>query len=414
MFDPETTDQDDLHGGRSPWFASARAIHRTRLTESIRCDVVIVGAGITGALVAEHLTARGFDVCIVDRERPGLGSTAASTAMLLWELDQPLRRLAISHGFDRAAHIVRQSALAANGLQRLIAELGIDCHARAAPSLYIAAEEVGARELLEEHDLRKRAGLQGAFLDHGMLEAQYGIAREAALLSPGSADLDPVLLSQGLLDIAVRRGARLIDAHAEAFSADSREACVTTDGGKVIAAKWIVLATGYAMPDFIRSDVHQLASSWAIGTPPQPPSALWPDNVLIWEASENYHYARTTADRRIILGGEDETDVIEPEARDRLIGAKTRALLSELSRLRPQAEAIAEFAWSGAFGKTADGLPLIGRIAGQPRMLGAYGYGGNGITFSYLASRIIADIMAGDIRGWFDALSFERDAGGTV
>lgn len=412
MFNSDSTEQDDLHGGRSPWFASGREIHRTMLTESTRCDVVIVGAGITGALVAEHLTSRGLDVCIVDREQPALGSTAASTAMLLWELDQPLRKLAISHGFDQAAHIFRQSALAANGLQRLIFERAIDCAARTAPSLYIAAENVGTRELLEEHSLRKRAGLPGALLDHRMLEMQYGIEREAALLSPGSADLDPVRLAQGLLDIAVHRGARLIDAHAETFDADTKEASVGTDGGKTISAKWIVLATGYAMPDFISSHVHQLASSWAIGTPPQSPSALWPENVLIWEASENYHYARTTTDRRIVLGGEDEPDVIEPEERDRLIGAKTRALLSELSRLRPRVDASAEFAWSGAFGKTADGLPLIGRISGQPRMLGAYGYGGNGVTFSYLASRIIADIMTGDIRGWFDALSFERDIGG--
>ena len=409
MFDPDSTQQSDLHGGRSPWLSSARNLPRAKLAESTRCDVVVVGAGITGALAAEHLTARGFDVCIVDREQPGLGSTAASTAMLLWELDQPLRKLAVTHGFDRAAHIFRQCVLAASGLQELIAGLGIDCDARAAPSLYIAAAEIGAVDLLEEHELRKRAGLPGEFLDHRALLSRYGIAREAALLSPGSADLDPVRLSQGLLGIAVRRGARLFDAHAEAFGADAREASIQTDSGKVISAKWIVLATGYVMPDFVQSDIHQLVSSWAIGTRRQPASALWPDNALIWEASENYHYARSTADGRIILGGEDETGTVEPDARDRLNAAKARVLLSEVSRLFPRADAVAEFVWSGAFGKTVDGLPLIGRIAGQPRMLGAYGYGGNGITFSYLASRIIAGIMAGDVRAWFDALSFERD-----
>lgn len=409
MLDPETTNQDDLRGGRPPWFAGARDLPRSELTENIRCDVAVVGAGITGALVAEHLTARGLDVCIIDREQPGLGSTVASTAMLLWELDQPLRKLAISHGFEPAAHIVRQCVLAASGLQRLIAELAIDCDARAAPSLYIAAEDVGARELLEEHELRKRAGLPGNLLDHRALASLYGIEREAALLSPGSADVDPVRLAQGLLAIAFRRGARLIDAHAEAFDADAREASIETDSGKIISAKWIVLATGYVMPEFIVSDVHELASSWAICTRPQPPTALWPENVLIWEASENYHYARSTAGGRLIIGGEDEAGTMEPDVRDGLIPEKTRTLMSELSRLRPQADAKAEFAWGGAFGKTTDGLPLIGPVAKQPRMLGAYGYGGNGITFSYLASRIIADIMASDVRPWFDALSFERD-----
>jgi 2-polyprenyl-6-methoxyphenol hydroxylase-like FAD-dependent oxidoreductase len=51
---------------------------------------LIVGGGITGSLVAERLTRQGLDVVIVDREMPGRGSTAASTAMLLWEIDRSL------------------------------------------------------------------------------------------------------------------------------------------------------------------------------------------------------------------------------------------------------------------------------------------------------------------------------------
>ena len=47
---------------------------------------------ITGSLVAERLTRQGLDVVIVDRELPGRGSTAASTSMLLWEIDRPLTR----------------------------------------------------------------------------------------------------------------------------------------------------------------------------------------------------------------------------------------------------------------------------------------------------------------------------------
>ena len=50
--------------------------------------MLIVGAGITGSLVAERLTRQGLDVIVVDREIPGAGSTAASTSMLLWEIDR--------------------------------------------------------------------------------------------------------------------------------------------------------------------------------------------------------------------------------------------------------------------------------------------------------------------------------------
>jgi hypothetical protein len=39
---------------------------------------------------------------IVDREHSGRGSTAASTSMLLWEIDRPLFQPAEIYGFERA------------------------------------------------------------------------------------------------------------------------------------------------------------------------------------------------------------------------------------------------------------------------------------------------------------------------
>lgn len=408
MLDIANTDHSDLRGGIAPW-QSVRRVPMAPLAGSTRCDVAIIGAGITGALAAEHLSAQGLDVCIVDREKPALGSTAASTAMILWEIDQPLRALSRSIGFDRAAYVYQQSAAAVSGLCALIASLQIDCHLRLDPSLYLAAGDVDANELRDEHELRMRAGLPGDYLEHRALLSRYAISREAALLSPGSADVDPVCLSQGLLAIAAQRGVRLIKGCAEDFDSTAKGASVMLDCGKTIDAKWVVLATGYALPDFIKSDMHTLASTWAIATPPQPRASLWPDNALIWEASDDYHYVRTTADNRIIMGGEDDDAIIEPDARDALIGDKARTLLEQLRRLFPNVAPVADFAWAGAFGKTRDGLPMIGVIPGRSRMLGAYGYGGNGITFSFLASRIVADVMRGDARPWFESFAFDRD-----
>ena len=73
---------------------------RPAVTESLCCDALVVGAGITGSLLAERLTRQGLDVVIIDREHPGRGSTAASTSMLLWEIDLPLVKLTELYGFE--------------------------------------------------------------------------------------------------------------------------------------------------------------------------------------------------------------------------------------------------------------------------------------------------------------------------
>jgi glycine/D-amino acid oxidase-like deaminating enzyme len=268
----------------------------------MHCDILVVGAGITGSLIAEHLTSLGHKVCIIDRERPGFGSTAASTAMLQWEIDCPLSELTGFYGFDRAANIYQRSLQAVSGLKSLVRSLGLRCAFRDRNSLYLAGEGTGARELLAEHALRERAGLPGAYLDHPALMREFGFEREAGILSPGCADVDPLLLSHALISSAVAHGATIFDANAVSYSATGHAVTVELDNGCEIEAGRVVLATGYVMPDFVQTELHRTASSWAIATPPQNPDALWRDGVLIWEASDAYLYARTTTDIRWICG----------------------------------------------------------------------------------------------------------------
>ena len=83
QFDSENTVQSELRGGSPPWLAGYRRPLRKVLDQNMRCDILVVGAGITGSLMAEHLTSLGHKVCIIDRERAGFGSTAASTACSL-------------------------------------------------------------------------------------------------------------------------------------------------------------------------------------------------------------------------------------------------------------------------------------------------------------------------------------------
>lgn len=409
MFDADTTEHQDLREGTPPWQPGLLP-PLPALTESRRCEVLVIGAGVTGACLAEHLARLGRDVCVIDRERPGFGSTMASTAMLLWEIDTRLTDLAEIYGFERAANLYRRSHQAVSGLMARVGELGIACALRPRNSLYIAAQEIGAAELRAEHAARRQAGLPGEYLDHATLMRGFGIDREAALLSPGSADADPLRLAHGLLQAAAAQGARMFTADAQHYATGGRRVTVGLESGHEIEAEAVVLATGYAMPDVVTSDFHQTGASWALATPVQAPQALWPGDPLIWEANEDYLYARSTAGGRIVVGGEDEDGHESRESREALASAKARAILAKLTALRPQAEARADLVWSGAFSRTSDGLPLIGPVPGQPGLFAAYGYGGNGITFSFLASRLLARMIAGEGEAWYGDVALDRAA----
>ncbi len=405
--DPDTTDQDDLHGGRSPWFSKLPRPTRHALTENTSCDALIVGCGITGALMAERLTRQGLDVVLLDRELPGYGSTAASTAMLLWEIDRSLSELTELYGFERAARAYRASFDAVGGLQSLMRDLDLPCDMRAKSSLYLAAGE-DAGSLITEQVLRARAGLPGTFLDHRALLGAYEITRAGAIVSPNSADCDPMQMAIGLLNVAHGRGARFYEAEAVRYESAPHSVGVTTSDGRVIEARHAILATGYVMPDIVETKVQSPSSSWAIATAPQP-DRLWHDGVLIWEDSKDYLYARITRSGRIIIGGEDSDEIIAPDARDALIPAKADVLRQRLKALWPRTELNITHRWAGTFDTTRDGLPLIGQVPKHPNLFAAYGYGGNGITFSYMASQLLGDLIKGERSQLLDDFALDRD-----
>ena len=167
----------------------------------------------------------------------------------------------------------------------------------------------------------------------------------------------------------------------------------TTREGRRIRCRRLVLATGYELPKIVPAKGHKIGSTWALATTPQR-HRLWPEECLIWEASDPYLYMRTTDDGRVICGGEDE-EFSTTEHRDALISRKIAVLQRKLGKLFPQLDVTAEFVWASSFGESRTGLPTIGEIPGYPNCWATLGYGGNGITYSRIAAEILRTAFLG-------------------
>jgi glycine/D-amino acid oxidase-like deaminating enzyme len=331
----------------------------------------------------------------VDRRRGALlGSTAASTALLQFELDTPLITLSAAIGRRRAGQVWLASRDAVNELRTRSHALGIPAHFHSRPSLYLAGNVLDAKGLKREVAARQRWGLASEYLDRHALRHHFGIERPAAILSHGNAEANPIELAAGFLRSALHAGARLHTPHeiVELHSTRRGTTLATRDGIE-IHAQHVILCTGYELATIVPPGDHRVMSTWAIATRPQP-QAIWPQRALIWEASDPYLYLRATEDGRVICGGEDE-DFADSAKRDALTPSKTRRIERKLHRLMPQLDARAAMAWTGSFGASPLGMPTIGTIPGYPRCYAVMGYGGNGITFSMLATRLITAAVAG-------------------
>ncbi|RDD73403.1 NAD(P)/FAD-dependent oxidoreductase [Paracoccus versutus] len=391
MTGPRRTIQRRLRTAHPFWAETPHisVAHRAEPSQP-RWDVVIVGTGISAALLAERLTRRKRRVLLVDRRQPVRGSSLASTAMIQHEIDVPLSRLARQIGPDKAARAWLRSVKAVEELLRLSRRLRLDCQMQRKRALYLAGDEMGFRALEAEAALRRETGIEAEFLSRRRLLEEYGIDRTGAIRSTASASANPAQLTAGLLRLAQERGAEIVSPFEVADFAELADGvALASSAGRVVVAGHAVFCTGYEFLPQLASAHHRIISTWAVASAEGVRHPAWLDDYLVWEAADPYLYFRTTPSGRIIAGGEDEAspDAYEDAGKLRRNAAEIARKLRETCGIRIGRPA---YRWAAAFGDSDDGLPIVDAVPGCRRCHAVMGFGGNGITYSVIAAELTA------------------------
>ena len=361
------------------------------LERDLRCDALIVGGGISGALLAHELTKKGVFAILIDRRDIGHGSTSASTALLQYEIDTPLYKLRKLVGASNADRAYQLGIDAINQLQKLA---GRGCGFAMRPSLQIATNKSDLPGLRLEYDERRELRLPVMLLTASDLRA-CGIRGAGALRSGVAAEVDPYRLTHHLLDRASKRGLEIYDRSGATRYVRSRSGVtVHTDRSFQIRCKAVFFATGYETREVLPESIVRFKSTYAMVSEPIADLDWWKDRALIWGTGDPYLYMRTTSDRRVLVGGRDD-GVLNSQRRDRRVDRKIGELMRLFHSIFPNISIEPAFGWAGAFGSTGDGLGYIGAHPSFPHAYFALGFGGNGITFSQIAARILTDLFLG-------------------
>lgn len=379
------------------------------LAEDLSCDVVVIGAGITGALIAYHLVEAGADVVVLDRRDVGGGSTSASTALLQYEVDVPLHQLIDKVGREHAVRSYHLCLEAIYKLENLAIALGEDVGFERKRSLYLASVADDLTELEREYAVRREVGIALDWLSQADVEARFSFSAPAALLSRDGGQVDPYRMSHALLRAAGDQGGRVYDRTAvTGFERDGERLQVSTDRGHAVTARKIVMAGGFEAQRYLRKRVVQFRSTYALVSEPVEAFPGWgEEQCLIWESARPYVYLRTTPDGRIIIGGEDDPSDDE-RRRERRLPEKTERLAERARRMFPAIPFEVAYAWGGTFGETKDGLAYIGETRELPGVYFTLGYGGNGMTYSVIAAELIRDAFLGRPNPDAQIFSFDR------
>lgn len=384
----------DLKSGLPFWLIkNGLSENYKRLENDIETEVLIIGSGITGALVAHFLCENDVKCVIVDKRMESTGSTTASTAQLQYEIDAFLFDLIESVGEKNAVKAYKMCLASISSLEKIVQKLKIDADFERVPSLYLASDAKGAKDLKREFETRKKYGLPVEYLSGEELFSKYGIKRKAALYNNESAQVDTYKFCQAILDYHREHSGLEVYSHTNITTIKSAQTFITatTDKNISIKANKIVAAPGFESEKLLDEKVMQLHSTYVLVSQPLHPDDLWKERCLIWETARPYIYIRTTEDNRIMVGGFDEP-FQDPKRRDALMDKKNAAILKRFKKLFPKSKIEMDFYWCGTFGGTKDGLPFIGKHKKHPNIYFALGYGGNGITFSVIAAEMIKDM----------------------
>lgn len=367
------------------------------LREDLKTEILIVGGGITGSLIAHQCVADGYETALIDRREIAHGSTSATTSMLQYEIDTPLHKLVEMIGETAAVESYRACFDSIDDLGKIAKQIVSSCGFKKKESLYFAARKKDVTELRKEFEAREKYGFPVEWLEADAIGKAYRLQNTyGGILSAQAGNIDAFQFAHDLLAFNDKKGLNIFDkTEAKKTTYGRDKITVETGFGNKIEAKKIIYCNGYESVEIIKDKFVDLLSTYAtVGERYEDDQSHLAD-TLFWNTADPYAYMRTTDDNRLLIGGEDE-EFVDQQKRDELLGEKAEKLAKYVGRVLPDYDFRSDFVWAGTFGQTKDGLPYIGPHPNFPNACFVLGFGGNGITFSVIGMELISKMLKGE------------------
>lgn len=398
--------------GTSPWgqnVPASRVPGFPRLRGDHSADVVIIGGGLTGSVAAYLCASAGLRTILLEADRIGMGQTSRGAGVMSAEPGPLFRTVAAEHGL-RAARLIfetwRKGALDGAALLR---RLRVRCDLEPRETL-IAAAAHNERELKREHDARRDAELDLAWLTRKQMQSRMKLDVAGGLKTRDGFALDPYRACIGI--IAAARAARAVcheKSPVKKVRFTRKFAEVLVEGGTIRTAK-VIVATGSITEVFksLRRHVDE-REAYMVLTDRMPAvmrKALGDPRVVLRDPDAPSTQISVVDGDRLLIAGADQ-HATPAKGRDAVLIQRTGALMYEVLKRYPAISGLRpELGWHAPYGQTADGLMYIGAHRNYPHHVFAVGGSAASVTGSFVAGRMLlravqnASHKTDEVLGW--------------
>ncbi len=130
------------------------------LTEDIDTDVIIVGGGVTGAILGYYFTKNNINSVILEKSRIAHGSTSITTSLLQYELDSNAMELKSHTSIDNILRSYELGIKALDEIEEFIDEYGNTCDFKRVDSFLYTAKNLEKRKLKKSIRLEVKLDFQ--------------------------------------------------------------------------------------------------------------------------------------------------------------------------------------------------------------------------------------------------------------
>ena len=372
------------------------------LEGDLSVDVVVVGAGLTGATAALLMKEAGLRVALVERDRCGSGDTSHTSAHLTAVTDRTFTQLVGDVGRPQAEAVWDGGYAALHEISQIINRHQIECGFEWIPGyLTTRWSSEDGNDVATLATIASDASASG--FDAVAVDAAPGVGVHAIQFDH-QARIRPMEYLRGILTAIEGDGSFVLE-HTTVTAVED-DPLVVRCGAHTISTRFVVVATHVPIAGntsllkatLLQTDLYPY-SSYVVGA--RVARGAWPD-VLLWDLSDPYYFVRLdpgpTHDTVIVGGCDHKTGQFDDTRRP------FGQLTSLLRRWLPDARITNQ--WSGQIVESRDGLPYIGETA--PGQFVITGFSGNGITFGTLGAMMARDRMLKRSNPWAQLFDVNR------
>lgn len=381
-------------GNRSYW-QETYDLHVPSVALPARAAHVVVGSGGLGAAAAYFLAKAGQDVVLIEREHPAHGATGRNGGFIGVGPAEGYGGATARLGKQAAQHIMELTQQ--NGLiaRQIIREEGIDCHFREPGTLNFSISPQDHQDATHAIARLKADGYAGELLDRAQVQAMVntplGDEIVGAMYIPGNALMHSARLVRGVVEAAIRHGAKLSIATVTHIDQRDGERVVVTDHGEIRTQSVVLGLNAWSRqiaPAF--NGIITPVRGQILNTAPIAPVFAHGMGTDITPTGE---YWQQTLDGSIVLGGcravaaNRDVDMYDIGITDDVQGALDQVL----PRLFPKLAGISiTRRWAGMMAFTPDYVPVCDAVPDMPGVWAAGGFCGSGMPFLFVVGKYLA------------------------